>query len=104
MSDGANSTLGRRRLILPEMEGFFARWYARKRGTPSQLALYRQQAAQLTAAAPDGAAVLEVAPGPGYLAIEISRSGRLHVTGLDISAWSCGSDERPRRRRSPRRL
>lgn len=85
MSDGANSTLGRRRLILPEMEGFFARWYARQRGTRSQLALYRQQAAQLTAAVPDGAAVLEVAPGPGYLAIEMSRLGRLRVTGLDIS-------------------
>jgi ubiquinone/menaquinone biosynthesis C-methylase UbiE len=29
--------------------------------------------------------VLEVAPGPGYLAIEIARLGRFRVTGLDIS-------------------
>jgi ubiquinone/menaquinone biosynthesis C-methylase UbiE len=29
--------------------------------------------------------VLEVAPGPGFLAIEMARSGKLHVTGLDIS-------------------
>ena len=29
--------------------------------------------------------MLEVAPGPGYLAIEIARLGRFHVTGLDIS-------------------
>jgi ubiquinone/menaquinone biosynthesis C-methylase UbiE len=29
--------------------------------------------------------ILEVAPGPGYLAIEIARLGRFRVTGLDIS-------------------
>jgi ubiquinone/menaquinone biosynthesis C-methylase UbiE len=34
--------------------------------------------------APDGR-VLEVAPGPGFCAIEIAKSGRHHVTGLDIS-------------------
>src|SRR5262249_30076291 len=33
----------------------------------------------------NGASVLEVAPGPGYLAIEIARLGRFQVTGLDIS-------------------
>ncbi|HYR47493.1 MAG TPA: class I SAM-dependent methyltransferase, partial [Candidatus Polarisedimenticolia bacterium] len=30
--------------------------------------------------------VLEVAPGPGYLAVEMARPGRLQVTGLDISS------------------
>jgi ubiquinone/menaquinone biosynthesis C-methylase UbiE len=29
--------------------------------------------------------VLEVAPGPGYLAVEMARLGRVQVTGLDIS-------------------
>lgn len=29
--------------------------------------------------------MLEVAPGPGYLAIEMARTGDVHVTGLDIS-------------------
>jgi len=29
--------------------------------------------------------VLEVAPGPGYLSIEMARLGRFHVTALDIS-------------------
>jgi ubiquinone/menaquinone biosynthesis C-methylase UbiE len=29
--------------------------------------------------------VLEVAPGPGYLAIELARRGTYHITGLDIS-------------------
>jgi len=71
--------------LLPEMEGMTARWYARQRGTPSQMALYREQAAQLTAGLPDDAAVLEVAPGPGYLAIEVAKLARFQVTGLDIS-------------------
>jgi ubiquinone/menaquinone biosynthesis C-methylase UbiE len=69
----------------PEMEGPVARWYARVRGSKSQLETYRQQAVQLTADLPAGARVLEVAPGPGYLAIEMARLGRVQVTGLDIS-------------------
>lgn len=71
--------------ILPEMEGALARWYARQRGSGSQIATYRKQAVALTGGLPDGADVLEVAPGPGYHAIEMARLGRFHVTGLDIS-------------------
>jgi len=78
------SSLNRRRHLLPEMEGMTARWYARQRGTPSQIATVHRQAAELTGALPGGD-VLEVAPGPGYLAIEIARLGRFRVTGLDIS-------------------
>lgn len=70
---------------LPEMEGPVARWYARNRGTEGQLAQYRSSATDLTDGLPDGAAVLEIAPGPGYHAIELARSGRFHVTGVDIS-------------------
>jgi ubiquinone/menaquinone biosynthesis C-methylase UbiE len=69
----------------PEMEGPIARWYARVRGTTTQIEAYRKQAAQLTAGLPAGARVLEVAPGPGYLAIEMARPGRLKVSALDIS-------------------
>ena len=69
----------------PEMEGPVARWYARLRGTDSQLATYRDRARHLTDCLPPGARVLEVAPGPGYLAIEIARIGDVYVTGLDIS-------------------
>src|SRR5205807_3196185 len=69
----------------PEMEGPVARWYARVRGADSQLAVYGRQARQLTEGLPEGARVLEVAPGPGYLAIEMARLGTFHVTGLDIS-------------------
>ncbi len=73
------------RLKLPEMEGMVARWYTGLRSSGKQLDLYRVQAAQLTEGLPSGADVLEVAPGPGYLAIEIARLGRYHVSGLDIS-------------------
>jgi ubiquinone/menaquinone biosynthesis C-methylase UbiE len=79
----------RKRKLIPEMEGASARWYARQRG--ASLDEFRAQAALLTADLPqraDGAHpadVLEVAPGPGYLAIEMARTGRCQVTGLDIS-------------------
>lgn len=62
-----------------------ARWYAGIRRTRSQLEAWKQQAAQLTSGLSDGAEVLEVAPGPGYFAIEMARLNRLHVTALDIS-------------------
>src|SRR5215469_1097648 len=67
------------------MEGMIARWYAKIRRTGSQIDDWRQQAAQLTTGLHDGSDVLEVAPGPGYFAIELARLGRFHVTGLDIS-------------------
>ena len=69
----------------PEMEGIVARWYAGIRSSGQQVEEYRREAARLTAGLPDGAHVLEVAPGPGYLAIEMARLGRFQVTGLDIS-------------------
>jgi ubiquinone/menaquinone biosynthesis C-methylase UbiE len=71
--------------IGPAMEGRIARRYAHQRGSAPQRRAFVTQAGQLTAELPDGAAVLEVAPGPGYLAIEMARSGRLRVTGLDAS-------------------
>jgi ubiquinone/menaquinone biosynthesis C-methylase UbiE len=67
------------------MEGAMARWYARNRSSGSQIEGYRKQASQLIDGLPGGADVLEVAPGPGYLSIEIARLGRFHVTGLDLS-------------------
>jgi ubiquinone/menaquinone biosynthesis C-methylase UbiE len=67
------------------MEGAVARWYAKLRRSGNQIEEYRKQAAQLTERLPAGAKVLEVAPGPGYLAVEMARLGRVQVTGLDIS-------------------
>ena len=65
------------------MEGFIARWYARN--TAKSLADYHKSAAEVAAQVPEGGSVLEVAPGPGYLAIELARLGNYRVVGLDIS-------------------
>jgi SAM-dependent methyltransferase len=72
------------RFRVPEMEGRTAIWYARQRGTESQLRLVREQAAALSEGLPAGAEILEVAPGPGYFAVELARRAYT-VTGLDIS-------------------
>jgi ubiquinone/menaquinone biosynthesis C-methylase UbiE len=79
-----SATRQKRFKVIPEMEGVVARWYARQRGSARQLEAYRAQAAELTGGLPPGADVLEVAPGPGYQAIELARRG-CRVTGLDIS-------------------
>ena len=71
--------------LIGEMEGRRARWYARQRMTPSQLTVVRERARRLEASVNAGAKVLEVASGPGLLAIELARSGRLSVVGLDVS-------------------
>ncbi|MEV7801867.1 class I SAM-dependent methyltransferase [Microbispora sp. NPDC088329] len=68
----------------PGMEGAMARWYARQRASAPQIAAVRRYAAQVTAGLPAGADVLEVAPGPGYLAVEMARLG-CAVTALDLS-------------------
>jgi ubiquinone/menaquinone biosynthesis C-methylase UbiE len=75
-----------RRKLIPEMEGASARRYAKLRGTDTQLQAYRRQAAQIAETLIDGAAVLEVAPGPGYFAVELAKLGRYRITGLDVSA------------------
>ncbi|MFC4585490.1 class I SAM-dependent methyltransferase [Sphaerisporangium corydalis] len=84
--DGSRkSANGLERSQAPMMEGRMARWYARQRASASQMEATRASAARLTDGLPAGAAVLEVAPGPGYHAIEMARPGRVRVTGLDIS-------------------
>jgi ubiquinone/menaquinone biosynthesis C-methylase UbiE len=65
------------------MEGGIARWYAKT--THKSLAEFQALAERLSAELPEGSSVLEVAPGPGYLAIELAKLGRCIVTGLDIS-------------------
>jgi ubiquinone/menaquinone biosynthesis C-methylase UbiE len=65
------------------MEGSVARWY--EKSTGKDLGEFRKTAARLKAVLPDGGDVLEVAPGPGFLAIELARDSRFRVTGLDIS-------------------
>ena len=65
------------------MEGPIARWYAKI--TAKDLAEFRRLAGTLAGRLGAGGAVLEVAPGPGYLAIELAKLGPYRVTGLDIS-------------------
>jgi len=64
------------------MEGPIAVWYAKN--TRKDTGRFQQVARDVAERAPAGASVLEIGPGPGYLAIEIARSGR-RVTALDIS-------------------
>jgi ubiquinone/menaquinone biosynthesis C-methylase UbiE len=61
--------------------------------------LYRRIAADVAAAAPDGAQVLEVGCRPGHLSIRLARQHGLYVTGLDLDP---GHDRaRPSQRRPP---
>jgi ubiquinone/menaquinone biosynthesis C-methylase UbiE len=64
------------------MEGAIATWYARN--TARDPARFIEVARLMAGRVRPGGAVLEVAPGPGYLSIEIARRGYA-VTALDIS-------------------
>ena len=65
------------------MEGAIARRYARDTGKIRQE--YRDLAARLSAEVPERSRILEVAPGPGYLSIELAKTGRYEVSAMDIS-------------------
>ena len=65
------------------MEGRIAHWYARN--TARDMPDFVSLAQRVTATLPAGTRILEVAPGPGYLSIEIARRGAFQVIGLDIS-------------------
>jgi ubiquinone/menaquinone biosynthesis C-methylase UbiE len=65
-----------------QMEGPIARWY--DRSTRGRIPEFTRTAAEVAAWLPAGSRVLEVAPGPGFLAIELAKH-RYVVTGIDIS-------------------
>jgi ubiquinone/menaquinone biosynthesis C-methylase UbiE len=65
------------------MEGFIARWYAKN--TAKLAADFKASAARIAAHLASDAQVLEVAPGPGYLAVELAKLGPYRIKGLDIS-------------------
>lgn len=65
------------------MEGFVANWYART--TAKSMGEYASEARRVADLLVPGAKVLEVAPGPGYFAIELAKRASFEVTGLDIS-------------------
>jgi len=64
------------------MEGGVARWYDRT--TRKDLPEFKTLAARIAAVTAPAASVLEVAPGPGFLSIELARRG-LRVRAVDIS-------------------
>jgi ubiquinone/menaquinone biosynthesis C-methylase UbiE len=64
------------------MEGRTARWY--ERTTRKDMPEIQALAVRIAAALPPAAQVLEVAPGPGFLSIELAKRG-LQVRAVDIS-------------------
>src|SRR5262245_27550215 len=64
------------------MEGVIATWYARNTGR--DIRRFTHTARVVADRVAPGSAVLEVAPGPGFLAIELARRG-YRMTTLDIS-------------------
>ncbi|HLZ09765.1 MAG TPA: class I SAM-dependent methyltransferase [Chloroflexota bacterium] len=67
----------------PAMEGVIASWYANN--TRGDVRGYQACAKSVVERLSPYSRVLEVAPGPGYLAIEIAKRGSFQVAGLDIS-------------------
>ena len=65
------------------MEGFIARWYAKN--TKGNMEQYKNWAKKVAKNTTEGSNVLEVAPGPGYLSINLAELGNYKVFGLDIS-------------------
>lgn len=65
------------------MEGSIARWY--EKTTRKDMPEYVRLAQSIDEMLPAGSHILEVAPGPGFLSVELARRGRHRVTGLDIS-------------------
>ena len=68
------------------MEGLIATWYARN--TRSRIGEQKALAERIAARVPRGGRVLEIAPGPGYLSIELAKLGTCRGSALDISR--CG--------------
>ncbi len=64
------------------MEGSTARWYDRT--TRKDMPEFKALAVRIAETLPPSAQVLEVAPGPGFLSIELARRG-LQVRAFDIS-------------------
>lgn len=66
------------------IDGFFARMYD-KTAKNYIMDQYKIWAHELLKVIPQNATLLEIAPGPGYLAIELAKAGIKSIAGLDIS-------------------
>ncbi len=51
----------------------------------NDMAEFRRQARAVADQSPAGCDVLEVAPGPGFFAVELAKLGDFKITGLDVS-------------------
>jgi ubiquinone/menaquinone biosynthesis C-methylase UbiE len=65
------------------MEGLIATWYAWQ--TAKDMDRFRSTAHRLASLIKRNACVLEIAPGPGYLAIELAKLTGCRMVGVDIS-------------------
>lgn len=65
------------------MEGGIARWYASL--TKKALDDFKKDARRMAERIAPQGKVLEIAPGPGYFAIELAKLTQCEITGLDIS-------------------
>lgn len=70
------------------MEGAVAKWYAAL--TKKSLGDFKGLAHRTAEQIPPQSSVLEIAPGPGYFAIELAKLGNYQITGLDISETFVG--------------
>ncbi len=66
------------------INGFQAKWYDRD-SRNHRINEFKNTALKVAKHIGDGASVLEIAPGPGYLAIEIAKLGMFKIVGMDIS-------------------
>src|SRR5215210_270636 len=66
------------------IEGIAAQWYDNNT-RKHRLAEMKTYAKEVAKQIQDGCSILEVAPGPGYLAIELAKLGKFKIIGLDIS-------------------
>jgi ubiquinone/menaquinone biosynthesis C-methylase UbiE len=64
------------------MEGMIARWYAKNTRQGRDFDVLAKRISEIV---PVGGRVLEVAPGPGFLSVEIAKTGKYQVTGVDVS-------------------
>jgi len=63
--------------------GLTAKWYD-KNSRKSRMKQMREYANEISTLVEKGASILEVAPGPGYLSIELAKKG-FNVTGVELS-------------------
>ncbi|MDR2797761.1 MAG: class I SAM-dependent methyltransferase, partial [Treponema sp.] len=72
--------------------GHMAKWYDKnsRENRRAELAGYAREIASLVKPGESLGGgkpqILEVAPGPGYVLIELAKLGNYHLTGMDISA------------------